>query len=832
MYARNERVIPVHIEDQMRDAYLDYAMSVIVGRALPDVRDGLKPVHRRILYAMHKLGLAQNRPHRKCARIVGETMGTYHPHGDSAIYDALVRMAQDFTCRCMLVDGQGNFGSMDGDPAAAMRYTEARLASIGELMLADIERQTVDTVPTYDGSTEEPSVLPSAFPSLLVNGSSGIAVAMATHIPPHNLGEVVDALVALIDDPDLDLPGVMEHIKGPDFPTGGVILGRAGIESAYHTGRGKMTVRARASVERAQRSNKDRIVVTEIPFQVNKSRLLESIADLVRQKRIEGVADLRDESDRDGMRVVVELKRGEVAEVVLNQLYKHTSMQETFGAIMLALVNNRPVVMGLKDMLLRYLDHRREIVRRRTLFELTRAEERAHVLEGLMIAVDRIDEVVSLIRKSKNTEEARAGLIRKFGLTEVQARAILDMRLHRLTGLEREKLVHDHKELVARIKMLKRILSSEKNILAEVKKGLLEVKEKHADARRTEILTEAGEFELEDLIADEDMAVSISHSGYIKRIPVSTYRKQRRGGKGVTGMGTKEEDFVEHLLIASTHQYLLFFTDRGRVHWLKVHRVPRGGRLAKGRAIVNLLHVDKGESITAFLSVREFEEGKYIFMATERGVVKKTALTAFRNPRRGGIMAILLDEGDKLIETLMTDGESSVLLATEQGQAIRFAESDVRSMGRATRGVRGISLAKGDRVVDVAVPRDDETVLVVTENGYGKRTKVPEYRIQRRGGRGIINIKTSKRNGRVVAVKPVRDVHELVIMTAQAKVIRSPVKEISIIGRNTQGVRLISLSKGDKAVGAAIATTEEEKPATEEPEEAAGNSHDSEPAEN
>ena len=832
MYARNERIIPVHIEDQMRDAYLDYAMSVIVGRALPDVRDGLKPVQRRILYAMRELGLVHSRPHRKCARIVGETMGTYHPHGDSAIYDALVRMGQDFAYRGMLVDGQGNFGSMDGDPAAAMRYTEARLASIGELMLADIERQTVDMVPNYDGSAEEPVVLPAAFPSLLVNGSSGIAVAMATHIPPHNLGEVVGALVALIEDPDIELAGLMEHINGPDFPTGGVILGRAGIESAYRTGRGKIMVRARASVERAQRSNKDRIVVTEIPFQVNKSRLLESIADLVRQKRIEGVADLRDESDRDGMRVVVELKRGEVAEVVLNQLYKHTSMQETFGAIMLALVNNRPVVMGLKDMLLRYLDHRREIVRRRTLFELTRAEERAHVIEGLMIAVDRIDEVVSLIRKSKNAEEARAGLVRKFGLTEVQARAILDMRLHRLTGLEREKLAHDHKELEARIKKLKQILSSEENILAEIKKELLEVKEKHGDARRTEILTEAGEFELEDLIADEDMAVSISDSGYIKRIPVSTYRKQRRGGKGVIGMGTKEEDFVEHLLIASTHQYLLFFTDRGRVHWLKVHRVPRGGRLAKGRAIVNLLHVDKGESITAFLSVREFEEGKHIFMATERGVVKKTALTAFRNPRRGGIMAILLDEGDRLIETLMTDGESSVLLATEQGQAIKFAESDVRSMGRATRGVRGISLAKGDRVVDVAVPRDDETVLVVTENGYGKRTKVPEYRLQKRGGRGTINIKTSKRNGRVVAVKPVRDVHELVIMTAQAKVIRSPVKEISIIGRNTQGVRLISLAKGDKVVGVAIATTEEDKPAAEEPEEAAGNSRDSEPAEN
>jgi len=816
MYARGERVVPVNIEDQMQGAYLDYAMSVIVGRALPDVRDGLKPVQRRILFAMHELGLRHARPHRKCARIVGDTTGKYHPHGEIAIYDALVRMAQEFTYRYMLVDGQGNFGSIDGDPAAAMRYTEARLASVGEEMLADIERQTVDMSPNYDASAHEPMVLPSRFPNLLTNGCSGIAVAMATNIPPHNLGEIVDGLVALIDDRSVDAAGLMKIVKGPDFPTGGLILGRAGISAAYSTGRGKISVRARASVERVQRTGKDQIVVTELPFQVNKARLLENIADLVRQKRIEGIADLRDESDRDGMRIVVELKRGEIPEVVLNQLYKRTSMQETFGVIMLALVNNRPRVMGLKEMLSHYLDHRREIVRRRTLYDLMRAEERAHLLEGLMIAVDKIDAVVKLIRGSETTDVARAGLMRKFGLTEVQARGILDMRLQRLTGLEREKLVSEHKDLTALIKKLKRILSSEKNILAEVKKELLEVKKKYADPRRTEILAEVGEFQLEDLIADEDMAVSISHSGYIKRIPVSTYRKQHRGGKGVTGMGTKEEDVVEHLLVASTHQYMLFFTDKGQVHWLKVHQIPRGGRLAKGRAIINLLAVEPGESVTAFLSVKEFEEGQFVFMATEKGVVKKTALTAFSNPRRGGIAAIKLDEGDRLIETLMTDGNYSVLLAAEQGQAIRFDENDVRPMGRATRGVRGITLAKGDRVVDVAVPGEDETVLVVTENGYGKRTKVSEYRIQKRAGRGIINIKTTKRNGRVVAMKPVRDTDELVIMTAKGMVIRSPVRDISVIGRNTQGVRLISLSKGDKVASVAVVTPEAEKPEPDE----------------
>jgi len=834
MYARSERVVPVNIEDQMQVSYLDYAMSVIVGRALPDVRDGLEPVQRRILFAMHELGLAHSRPHRKCARIAGDTIGKYHPHGEVSIYDALVRMAQDFSCRYMLVDGQGNFGSVDGDPPAAMRYTEARLASIGEEMLGDIEKQTVDMLPNYDASTQEPAVMPSRFPNLLTNGSSGIAVAMATNIPPHNLSEIVDGLIALIEDPNIDARGLMQHVKGPDFPTGGLILGRAGIAEAYQTGRGKMLVRARASVEHVPRTGKDQIVITEIPFQVNKARLVEDIAALVRQKKIEGISDLRDESDRDGMRIVVELKRGEIAQVVLNQLYTHTSMQGTFGAIFIALVNNQPRVLSLKGMMQSYLDHRREIVRRRTLYDLMRAEEKAHILEGLMIAVDRIDEVVALIRASETPDVARTGLMQKFGLTEVQARAILDMRLQRLTGLEREKLVSDHKELTELIKKLKTILASEANILAEITKGLLEMKEKYGDARRTEILTEEGEFEIEDLIADEDMAVSISHSGYIKRLPVSTYRKQRRGGKGVTGMETKEEDFVEHLLIASTHQYLLFFTDRGRVHWLKVHAIPRGGRLSKGRAIVNLLEVEPGEQVTAFLNVREFEENKFVFMATERGVVKKTALSAFSNPRRAGITAILLDEGDRLIETLMTDGNSSVLLATERGQSIRFTETDARPMGRATRGVRGIALAKGDRVVDVAAPGEDETVLVVTENGYGKRTKFAEYRLQHRGGRGIINIKTTARNGRVVAVKHVRDMHELVIMTAQGMVIRSPVKEISVIGRNTQGVRLISLSEGDKVVGVAIVTpTEEveEKPATGEPAPPAEPQEQGEPVE-
>jgi len=833
MYARGERVVAVNIEDQMRDAYLDYAMSVIVGRALPDVRDGLKPVQRRILFAMHELGLTHGRPHRKCARIVGDTTGKYHPHGEVAIYDALVRMGQDFTYRYMLVDGQGNFGSIDGDPAAAMRYTEARLAALGEEMLTDIDRQTVDMAPNYDQSVEEPVVLPSRFPNLLTNGCSGIAVAMATNIPPHNLGELVDGLIAMIDDSDIDAAGLMEHVKGPDFPTGGLILGRSGIKSACRTGRGRIVVRARASVERVPRTGKDQIIVTELPYQVNKARLLERIADLVRQKKIEGIADLRDESDRDGMRIVVELKRGEIPEVVLNQLYKRTSMQETFGAILLALVNNRPQVMSLKEMLSHYLDHRREIVRRRTLYDLMRAEERAHLLEGLMVALDQIDAVVALIRGSETVDVARAGLMHQFGLTEAQARAILDMRLQRLTGLEREKIVSEHEELTKRIRKFKTILSSEKNILAEVKKELVEVKKKYGDARRTEILSEEGEFQIEDLIADEDMAVTISHAGYIKRLPVSTYRKQHRGGKGVAGMGTKEEDVVEYLLVASTHQYLLFFTDKGKVHWLKVHEIPRGGRLSKGRAIVNLLDVAQGESVTAFLSVKEFEDGKFVFMATEKGLVKKTELTAFSNPRRGGITAIRLDEGDRLIETLLADGKCSVLLATEKGQAIRFDESDARPMGRATRGVRGIKLTKGDRVVEASAPGEDETVLVVTENGYGKRTKVSEYRVQKRAGSGIINIKTTARNGLVVGMKPARDTDELVIMTAHGMVIRSPVKDISVIGRNTQGVRLISLSKGDKVASVAVVTPseEEELPPTSSETEPSSETEGAKPAE-
>jgi len=800
MYARNEKIIPVDICHEMKVSYLDFTMSVIVGRALPDVRDGLKPVHRRILYTMHELSLTHNRPYKKSARIVGDTMGKYHPHGDSAIYDALVRMAQDFNLRYPLVDGQGNFGSVDGDPAAAMRYTEARMSAIAGEMLADIDKNTVEMVGNFDDSEQEPAVLPSAIPNLLVNGSSGIAVAMATNIPPHNLGEIIDALVEVIDSPKLTIKRLLKHVKGPDFPGGGIIYGTGGIREAYETGRGKIQVRARAAFEKVKKAGREQIVVTEIPYQVNKSKLLEEIASLVRHKKIEGISDLRDESDKDGMRMVVELRRDAVPEVVLNQLYKHTQMQGTFGVIMLALVNNQPRVMSLEEMLCHYLDHRRQMVRRRTQYDLDRAEARAHVLEGLRIAVKNIDAVIKLIRAAKNVQQAQDGLMEKFKLTETQAKAILEMRLQRLTGLEREKIETEYKEVTKLINSLKKILSSEKAILDVVRKELLEVKEKYGDERRTEIVGETADFRIEDLIADEDMVITISHGGYIKRLPMSAYRRQRRGGRGVTGAELKEEDFVEDVFIASAHQHILFFTDRGRVYWQKVHEIPQAGRAAKGRAIVNLLKLSPGESVTAFLNVREFEEGKHIFMATEQGIVKKTALMAFSNPRKGGIIAVLLKKDDKLINARLTDGEDYILLATRDGQAIRFPETDVRSMGRSSRGVKGISLRKGDRVIGMTVAKPDTTVLVATENGYGKRTKAEQYRLQKRGGSGVINIKTSARNGRAVGMMTVSDTDEVVLITTGGKIIRSPVSGISVIGRNTQGVRLISLKKGDKVL--------------------------------
>jgi DNA gyrase subunit A len=812
MYTRNEIVVPVNIETEMKKSFIDYAMSVIVARALPDARDGLKPVHRRILYAMNELGLGSRRTYRKCARIVGDTMGKYHPHGDTAIYDSLVRMAQNFNMRYPLIDGQGNFGSIDGDNAAAMRYTEARMAPMAEEMLADIDKNTVDFQPNFDESLQEPTVLPAAFPNLLTNGSSGIAVGMATNIPPHNLGEALDALCMLIDNPQVSLPELMTAIKGPDFPTGGLILGAEGIEQAYRTGRGKVIVRAKAKVEKHPRAGgKESIVVTEIPFQVNKNKLIESIADLVQQKKIEGISDIRDESDKDGMRIVIEMKRGEVAEVILNQLYKHTTMQTTFGIIMLALVENRPRILGLKRALSVYLDHRVDVVTRRTLFELGKAEERAHILEGLKIALNNIDEVIETIKKSHTPEQARIALIGKFGLTEKQAQAILDMRLQRLTGLEREKIDAEYEDLLRMMANLRSILESPRVLMGVIRSELAAIRKKYADARRTEILGEAAEFKIEDFIADEDMVTTISHTGYIKRLPVSTYRKQRRGGVGVTGMETKEEDFVEHLFIASTHDYILFFTDRGHVHWLKVHEIPRAGRYSKGRAIINMLQLAEGETVAAFLSVKSFEDAKYVIMATEKGVVKKTELAAFSNPRSGGIIAISLEGEDRLTQVKLTSGDDEMLLGTAQGLAIRFHERQVRPMGRTAQGVIGIRLEEGNRVIGMETVNSEATILVVTENGYGKRTNYDEYRIQNRGGKGIINIKTTTRNGQCIGMRTVRENEEVVCVSSKGMVVRSPVSEISVIGRNTQGVRIIRLQVDDKFVAIAVVMPKEQE---------------------
>ncbi|RJP69593.1 MAG: DNA gyrase subunit A [Candidatus Abyssobacteria bacterium SURF_17] len=836
MYTQNETVIPVNIETEMKKSFIDYAMSVIVSRALPDARDGLKPVHRRILHAMNELGLGSRSAYRKCARIVGDTMGKYHPHGDAPIYDSLVRMAQDFNMRYPLVDGQGNFGSVDGDNAAAMRYTEARLAPMAAEMLADIEKNTVDFQPNFDESLEEPIVLPSAFPNLLVNGSSGIAVGMATNIPPHNLGEVLDALCMLIDNPQVSLGELMQLVKGPDFPTGGVILGTKGIEQAYRTGRGRVVIRAQASIEKPSGAGKEKIVIREIPFQVNKSKLIESIAALAQHKKIEGISDVRDESDKEGMRVVVELKRGEVAEVVLNQLYKHTAMQSSFGVIMLALVDKRPRVLNLKRMLSAYLDHRIEVVTRRTRFDLDKAEERAHILEGLKIALDHIDAVIETIRKSHTPEQARIALMSQFGLTEKQAQAILDMRLQRLTGLEREKIDAEYEDLLKTMANLRSILESPRVLMGVIRSELGEIKKKYADPRRTQILGEAAEFKVEDFIAEEDMVITISHAGYIKRLPVSTYRKQRRGGVGVTGMETKEEDFVEYLFIASTHDYILFFTDRGRVYWLKVHEIPRAGRYSKGRAIINMLQLAEGENVAAFLDVKSFEDGKYVMMVTEKGIVKKTELAAFSNPRTGGIIAISLDQNDKLTQVMLTNGDEEILLGTQQGLAIRFHERQVRPMGRSAMGVIGIRLEEGDRVIGMERVDPNATILVVTENGYGKRTDYDEYRIQNRGGKGIINIKTSERNGRCIGMKTVRENEEVVCVSSKGMVVRAPVREISVIGRNTQGVRVIRLQEDDTFVAVAVVMpkekedtfAEESPPAAPDAAEAAEDAGDAE----
>ncbi|MCK5863205.1 MAG: DNA gyrase subunit A [Candidatus Hydrogenedentes bacterium] len=801
----NEHIKPIPIEQELKTSFLDYSMSVIVSRALPDVRDGLKPVHRRILYAMHELSLSKGRPYRKCAAIVGETMGKYHPHGDSAIYDTLVRMAQEWSLRYPLVDGQGNFGSIDGDSAAAMRYTEARMESITSLLLTDIEKKTVDMTENYDGREKEPTVLPSAIPNLLVNGSYGIAVGMATSCPPHNLTEVCDAVIHLIDHPEATPRDLMHFVKGPDFPTGGIICGCAGIHQAYETGRGRATVRAKVAIEvRKDGSGKERIIVQEIPYQVNKTRLIENIAALVHSKTIDGITDLRDESDKDGMRVVIEIRKGEEPEVILNQLYKHTQMQATASIIMLALVDNAPRVLNLREIIFYFIQHRSEIIERRTRFELNKAEARAHIVEGLLKAIDNIDEVIAIIRKSDDTDTARYRLMERFEFSEVQANAILAMRLRRLTGLERSELEREYRELLKEIERLRSILFSEKTILVEVRKELVKVRETYGDERRTEILDELGEFRIEDLIADENMVVTVSNLGYIKRLPVTTYRKQRRGGRGVAGMDTKDDDFVRDLFIASAHQYMLFFTNLGRVYWRKVHELPRASRTARGRAIVNVLNLGADETVTAFLPVRDLnEDGCFVFMVTKAGIVKKTALKAFSNPRATGIIALDLDKGDELWDALLTSGDDNILIATHQGLAIRFPEKDVRSMGRTARGVIGIRLHENDYVVGVSLAEDDKTVLSTTENGFGKRTKVGEYRLQHRGGQGIINIKTSARNGNVIAMLTVDDDDEIVLVATDGVVIRTGVKSIRAIGRNTQGVKIMTPQKG--AVVSAVA---------------------------
>jgi len=800
----------INIEQEMKTAYLDYAMSVIVGRALPDVRDGLKPVQRRILYAMLREGLLPTKKYSKCAGVVGEVLKKYHPHGDSAVYDALVRLAQDFNMRYPLVDGQGNFGSIDGDPAAAYRYTESRLTRLAEELLVDIDKETVDFMPNFDETTEEPVVLPAKIPNLIVNGSSGIAVGMATNIPPHNLGEIVDGLVMMIEKPDVTVKELMKKIKGPDFPTGSIIHGRKGIVDAYNTGRGHLKIRAKVEIE-PQKNDRENIIITELPFQVNKARLIEKIAELVREKKIEGLSDLRDESDREGIRVVMEVKRGEIAQVILNQLFKHTPMETTFGIILLSIVNGQPKVLNLAQMLSYFLQHRRDVIVRRTKFELRKAEEKAHILEGLKVALENLDAVISLIRKSKNPEEALTGLLSKFPLTKIQAQAILDMRLQRLTGLEREKIIQDYMDTIKEIERLKAILASPRLVDNIIKDDLLEIKKKYADKRRTQIADEAEEITIEDLIQEEDMVVTISHQGYIKRNPLTQYRSQRRGGKGSLGMETREEDFVERLFTASTHDQVLFFTNFGRLYWLKVYQIPEMGRAAKGKAIVNLLQLSQYEKISAVFAIREFTEGMFLFMATKKGVVKKTALASYSNPRSKGINSIKLDEDDELIGVRLTDGKKDINLSTRNGLSIRFNEKDVREMGRVAHGVRGIRLKPDDEVVSVDILSEDTTLLTVTEKGYGKRTRAEEYRLQSRGGKGIFTIKVTPKNGRVVGVLQVTNDDELIIIASSGKLIRIKASNISTIGRATQGVRLIDLAEDDKVVSVARLAEEDEE---------------------
>jgi DNA gyrase subunit A len=811
VYTRNEKIIPVNIEEEVKDSYLNYAMSVIVGRALPDVRDGLKPVHRRILFAMQELSLEHSKPYKKCARIVGEVLGKYHPHGDVAVYDTLVRMAQNFSLRYPLVDGQGNFGSVDGDTAAAMRYTEARLAAISDDMLGDIDKDTVNFGPNFDASLKEPLLLPAVLPNLLVNGSSGIAVGMATNIPPHNLNEVADAIIYLLDHPEVEAKDLMRYVKGPDFPTGGVICGKAGIKEAYATGRGKLLVRARATVEH-QKNGKDLIVVTEIPYQVQKAALIEAIAALVEEKKIEGISDIRDESDKDGMRIVVELKRDSEPQIILNQLFKHTQLESTFGIIMLALVNNRPLVLSLRQMLDNYIDHRRIVIRRRTQFELDKALKRAHILEGLKIALKFIDRIIKTIKTSKNVEIAKERLMKEFGLSEIQAQAILEMQLQRLTALERDKIDAEYAELLKKIELCKAILASEKKIEAIIKDELEGLKKKYGDERRTEIVGEVEELEVEDLIAEEDVVVTISHGGYIKRLPVSSYRKQKRGGRGATGAEVKEEDFIEHLFVASTKDYLLIFTDKGQVHWLKVYEIPQASRQSKGKAIVNMVQIEAGSKVSSTIPVKEFTADKFLVMLTRLGQIKKTRLDAYGNPRKGGIIGITLDKGDGLVSVELTDGKQELLIGTRQGKAVRFSEEKVRDMGRGARGVRAVSLAKKDEVIDMILAKKGSAVLTVTELGFAKRTTFEEYRLTSRGGKGVINIKVTDKNGEAVNLKAVNDNDELMVITQNGIFLRCAVKDIRETGRSAQGVRLIKLQGKDRVscIAPVIADEEEE----------------------
>ena len=805
-----ERILPRLIEEEMQQSFINYSMSVIVSRALPDARDGLKPVHRRILYAMNELGLVPGRPYKKAATVVGDVLGKYHPHGDGSVYDALVRMVQDFSLRYPLVDGQGNFGSVDGDPPAAYRYTEARLTTVAMAMLEDIEKNTVDFQANFDDRLREPTVLPAKIPNLLVNGSSGIAVGMATNIPPHNLKEVAKAVEALIDNPDATIADLRKHIQGPDFPTGAYIYGRDGLQEAYEHGKGRVVMRARALIEERESSGKSQIVVTEIPYQVNKENLVASIAELAMAKKIEGITGVRDESDKDGMRIVVELKRDCLPNVVLNQLYKHTAMQSTFGVIMLALDKGVPKVMNLKELLRHWIDHRHEMVVRRTQFDLDAAQAREHILEGLKIAVDHIDEVVEIIKKSKDVPDADARLRKRFKLSEKQSEAILNMRLARLTGLEIEKLDAELKEVRATIKTLKTILASKPKRLAILKEEMAEIAERFGDERRTEIVADQSSFSVEDLIAEEDMVITISHTGYIKRIAVSTYRRQRRGGRGLNGMGTKEDDWVEHLFIASTHDYLMFFTNTGQVYWLKVHEIPQGGRASRGKPVVNCIAIKPDEAVAATVAVRDFSDDRWLIFATRLGTVKKTVLSAYGNVRSTGINAINIDKGDELIDVQVCDSNSDIILATADGMSIRFQQGDVREMGRVATGVKGIELEKGDQVIGMVVVRRDATLLVVSEKGYGKRSELSDYRVQHRGGKGIITLKKTDKTGVMVALKEVQPADELMMITRHGVIIRLPVDGIRVIGRNTQGVRVMNLDAGDTVVDVARVVNEDE----------------------